>query len=230
MTGMKILIIENDSKISQIENDYLEMAGFNIVIEPDGSKALNMAIRDEIDLVITETNVLSGDGYSICSEIKKVKKIPVIFVSERTSESDIVRAFSNGADDYITKPFKPGELVARVKAHLNVYATLLGKSSKNELITVRGITLDKTARRVFLNGKEKIFTTKEYDLLEFLILHPNKAYSKEDLFRRIWNTESVGDNPTVTVHIKKIREKLGDKTGKNRYIDTVWGVGYRFVN
>ena len=157
--------------------------------------------------------------------------MPIIIVSAKKDDIDKIRGLGLGADDYMTKPFSPGELVARVKAHLAQYERLVGagkRKSENDLIEIRGIKIDKTARRVFVDGEEKIFTTKEFDLLSFLAENPNKVYTKDDLFRTIWGMESVGDIATVTVHIKKIREKLGDVSGDSKYIETIWGVGYRF--
>lgn len=142
---------------------------------------------------------------------------------------DKIRGLGLGADDYITKPFSPSELVARVKAHLARYERLIGSNTvENDVIEIRGIRIDKTARRVWVNGEEKQFTTKEFDLLTFLAEHPNHVFTKEELFREIWDMESIGDIATVTVHIKKIREKIEMNTNKPQYIETIWGVGYRF--
>ncbi|MDE7062154.1 MAG: response regulator transcription factor, partial [Lachnospiraceae bacterium] len=142
---------------------------------------------------------------------------------------DKIHGLGLGADDYITKPFSPSELVSRGKAHLARYERRIGSSvQENELVEIRGIRIDKTARRVWVNGEEKTFTTKEYDLLVFLAQNPNRVFTKEELFREIWEMESVGDIATVTVHIKKIREKIEMDTAKPQYIETIWGVGYRF--
>ena len=150
-------------------------------------------------------------------------------VSAKKDDIDKIRGLGLGADDYITKPFSPSELVARVKAHLARYERLIGSNTvENDVIEIRGIRIDKTARRVWVNGEEKQFTTKEFDLLTFLAEHPNHVFTKEELFREIWDMESIGDIATVTVHIKKIREKIEFNTAKPQYIETIWGVGYRF--
>ena len=151
-------------------------------------------------------------------------------VSAKKDDIDKIRGLGLGADDYITKPFSPSELVARVKAHLSRYERLRGNGGmqENEFIEIRGIKIDKTARRVFVNGEEKILTTKEFDLLTFLASNPNRVFTKEELFKEIWNMDSIGDIATVTVHIKKIREKIELNTAKPQYIETIWGVGYRF--
>ena len=169
------------------------------------------------------------DGFEICGRVREVKNTPIIMVSARKEDIDKIRGLGLGADDYITKPFSPGEMVARVKAHLSRYEKLVGSGkTDNEIIEIRGIRIDRTARKVWVNGEEKSFTAKEFDLLSFLAENPNHVYTKEELFRNIWGMESVGDIATVTVHIKKIREKIEFNTAKPQYIETIWGVGYRF--
>ena len=169
------------------------------------------------------------DGFEICKLIREKKNTPIIMVSAKKEDIDKIRGLGLGADDYMTKPFSPSELVARVKAHLSRYKRLTSAGQEtNEVIEIRDLVIDKTARRVILAGEEKTFTTKEFDLLTFLAEHPNHVYSKEELFKKIWEMESVGDIATVTVHIKKIREKIEENTSKPKYIETIWGVGYRF--
>ena len=169
------------------------------------------------------------DGYEICKKIREQKNIPIIMVSAKKDDIDKIRGLGLGADDYMTKPFSPSELVARVKAHLSRYERLIGTNQKlNDMVEIRGIRIDKTARRVYIDGEERIFTTKEFDLLTFLAENPNHVYTKEELFREIWDMDSIGDIATVTVHIKKIREKIEFDTAKPQYIETIWGVGYRF--
>ena len=169
------------------------------------------------------------DGFEICREIREARDTPILMVSAKKDDIDKIRGLGLGADDYITKPFSPSELVARVKAHLSRYDRLIGTNlHKNDVVKIRGLKIDKTARRVWVNGEETQFTTKEFDLLTFLAENPNHVYSKDELFRQIWNMESIGDIATVTVHIKKIREKIEFDTSKPQYIETIWGVGYRF--
>ena len=169
------------------------------------------------------------DGFDICKLIREKKNTPIIMVSAKKDDIDKIRGLGLGADDYMTKPFSPSELVARVKAHLARYKRLTASGlPENEIIEIRSLKIDKTARRVYIDGKEKTFTTKEFDLLTFLAQHPNHVFSKEELFKEIWEMESVGDIATVTVHIKKIREKIEKSSSKPQYIETIWGVGYRF--
>lgn len=225
----KILIIEDEEAIAELEKDYLEISDFQVQIEQDGRKGLEAALSEDFDLIILDLMLPGIDGYEICKEIRGEKNIPVIMVSAKKDDIDKIRGLGLGADDYMTKPFSPSELVARVKAHLSRYERLIGSSQKqNDVVEIRGIKIDKTARRVYVNGEEKIFTTKEFDLLTFLAENPNHVYKKEELFREIWDMDSIGDIATVTVHIKKIREKIEFDTSNPQYIETIWGVGYRF--
>ncbi len=227
----KILIIEDEKEIADLEKDYLEMNGFEVETFDRGDDGLDAAMKNDYELVVLDLMLPGTDGFDICRKVRAEKNIPIIMVSAKKDDIDKIRGLGLGADDYMTKPFSPGELVARVKAHLAQYERLVGagkRKSENDIIEIRGIKIDKTARRVFVDGEEKIFTTKEFDLLSFLAENPNKVYTKDDLFRTIWGMESVGDIATVTVHIKKIREKLGDVSGDSKYIETIWGVGYRF--
>ncbi|MBQ1172249.1 MAG: response regulator transcription factor [Lachnospiraceae bacterium] len=225
----KILIIEDEEAIAELEKDYLEMSGYEVLIENDGAKGLQAALKENIDLLVLDLMLPGVDGYDICKQVREEKNIPILMVSAKKDDIDKIRGLGLGADDYMTKPFSPSELVARVKAHLSRYERLVGSTQKsNDIVEIRGIKIDKTARRVFINGEEKIFTTKEFDLLTFLAENPNHVFTKDELFREIWDMESIGDIATVTVHIKKIREKIEFDTSKPQYIETIWGVGYRF--
>lgn len=225
----KILIIEDEEAIAELEKDYLEMSGYEVLIENDGTKGLQVALGESIDLLVLDLMLPGVDGYEICKQVREEKNIPILMVSAKKDDIDKIRGLGLGADDYMTKPFSPSELVARVKAHLSRYERLVGSTQKsNDIVEIRGIKIDKTARRVFINGEEKIFTTKEFDLLTFLAENPNHVFTKDELFREIWDMESIGDIATVTVHIKKIREKIEFDTSKPQYIETIWGVGYRF--
>ena len=225
----KILIIEDDMEIADVEKDYLELSGLSVTIRNDGLAGYQEALTNPYDLILLDLMLPGVDGFEICRNIREEKNIPVIMVSAKKDDIDKIRGLGLGADDYMTKPFSPSELVARVKAHLARYERLVGSGiQENEIIEIRGIKIDKTARRVWVNGEEKQFTSKEFDLLTFLAQNPNHVFTKEELFSKIWDMESIGDIATVTVHIKKIREKIEFNTAKPQYIETIWGVGYRF--
>ncbi|MBQ4307963.1 MAG: response regulator transcription factor [Lachnospiraceae bacterium] len=224
-----ILIIEDETAIAELEKDYLELSDFEVETAADGESGLEKAMSMDFDLVILDLMLPGIDGFEVCRRIREAKNIPILMVSARKDDIDKIRGLGLGADDYMTKPFSPSELVARVKAHMARYERLVGAGQPaNDVIEIRGLKIDKTARRVFVDGTEKNFTTKEFDLLTFLAEHPNHVYSKEELFREIWDMDSIGDIATVTVHIKKIREKIEYDTSNPQYIETIWGVGYRF--
>lgn len=225
----KILIVEDEVDIADLEKDYLELSGFEVEIENDGDAGLKRALEEDFDLYILDLMLPGMDGFDICKEIRERKNTPILMVSAKKDDIDKIRGLGLGADDYVTKPFSPSELVARVKAHLARYDRLIGSNAvENDMVEIRGIKIDKTARRVWVNGEEKQFTTKEFDLLTFLAENPNRVFTKEELFQKVWDMESIGDIATVTVHIKKIREKVELDTSKPQYIETIWGVGYRF--
>ncbi|MDD4371997.1 MAG: response regulator transcription factor [Anaerostipes sp.] len=225
----KVLIVEDELSIAELEKDYLELSSFEVEIETDGSKGMHRALHEEFDMVILDIMLPGTDGFEICKQIREKKDIPILMVSAKKEDIDKIRGLGLGADDYITKPFSPSELVARVKAHLARYHRLIANNvQENDIIEIRGLKIDRTARRVYIDGEEKAFTTKEFDLLTFLASHPNRVFTKEELFNKIWDMESLGDIATVTVHIKKIREKIEVNTAKPQYVETIWGVGYRF--
>lgn len=225
----RILIIEDEDSIADLEKDYLELSDFEVEIEHDGQMGLSRSIDDDWNLIILDLMLPGIDGFEICKKIREVKNTPIIIVSAKKDDIDKIRGLGLGADDYMTKPFSPSELVARVKAHLSRYERLVQSGIKsNDIVEIRGLKIDKTARRVWVNGEEKQFTTKEFDLLTFLASNPDRVFSKDEIFRNIWDMDSIGDIATVTVHIKKIREKIEVDSSNPQYIETIWGVGYRF--
>ncbi len=234
----RVLIIEDELAIAELEKDYLELSDFEVVIEQNGSKGCERALEEDFDIFVLDLMLPDMDGFEICKRIREVKNTPILMVSAKKEDIDKIRGLGLGADDYITKPFSPSELVARVKAHINRYESLTEKSSektaKNETIEVGDLKIDRTARRVFVRGEEKNLTSKEFDLLYFLAKNPNHVFPKEELFQQIWDVGPIGENgmvgdiATVTVHIKKIREKIEQDTSNPEYIETIWGVGYRF--
>ena len=225
----RILIVEDEESIADLEKDYLELSNFEGEVANFGDTGVEKGLGGDFDLIILDLMLPGVDGFEICRQIRDQKNTPIIMVSAKKDDIDKIRGLGLGADDYMTKPFSPSELVARVKAHLARYERLIGSNvEENEIIEIRGLKIDKTARRVWVNGEEKTFTTKEFDLLSFLAQNPNHVFTKEELFSKIWDMESIGDIATVTVHIKKIREKIEFNTAKPQYIETIWGVGYRF--
>ena len=224
-----ILIIEDEEAIQGVVKAFLEDEGYNVVLASDGLEGMEKFRECHPDLILLDLMLPGVDGFEICRKVRAEKNTPIIMVSAKKDDIDKIRGLGLGADDYMTKPFSPSELVARVKAHLARYERLIGSGMPaNDIIEIRGLKIDKTARRVWVNGEEKNFTTKEFDLLTFLAQNPNHVFTKEELFREIWDMESIGDIATVTVHIKKIREKIEFNTAKPQYIETIWGVGYRF--
>lgn len=223
----KILIIEDDKSIAELERDYLEAEGFECAIAADGSEGLAAARSDFWNLIILDLMLPGVDGFSICRTLRKETEIPILIVSARKEDIDKIRGLGLGADDYVTKPFSPGELTARVKAHLARYERIKGASQRNQILTIRGLSIDPDTRKVTRNGREISLTGKEFDILHMLMNHPDKVFPKEKIFDRIWE-DRFGDLSTVTVHVRKLREKIEDNPSEPEYIETVWGVGYRF--
>ena len=227
----KILIVEDDITISEVEKGYLEIAGFSVDVADTGTLGLKMALSEDYDLILLDIMLPDYDGFSITKDIRSKKDVPIILVSAKTDELHKLKGLSLGIDDYVTKPFSPNELIARVKAHLNRYEMLKNNaesSQKQEVISVRGLTINTSNRQVYVHGEEVEFTSKEYDLLMLLIGTPNKVFSKSEIFEKVWGFNSDNDLPTITVHIRKLREKIEDEPSEPEYIQTVWGVGYKF--
>ena len=223
----RILIVEDDPDIAAIERDYMELGGLSVQIAPDGTTGLDAALHQPIDLLILDVMLPGVDGFTICKTVRAVKDIPILMVTARGEDVDKIRGFGFGADDYIEKPFSPSVLVARVKAHLAQYARLKPSAETPPLLTVGPLTAEPAARRITKNGVEIPLKNKEYELLLFLMRHPEQVFSREDLYELIWGLESMGDNITVAVHINRLREKIEDVPAQPKLLQTVWGVGYR---
>ncbi|CAG9609723.1 response regulator transcription factor [Pseudoneobacillus rhizosphaerae] len=226
----RILIIEDEKSIAELERDYLEINGYSVDIVLTGDEGLRQALDQPYDLILLDLMLPNIDGFEICKRLRAEKDIPIIMVSAKKEDYDKVRGLGLGADDYLVKPFSPNEMIARVKAHLSRYERLSMRQPQtvNREIFIRGLYIDQASRRVFINNKEVTFTTKEFDLLTFMALNPNQVFSKEQLFEKLWGMESTGDISTVTVHIRKIREKIEQDSSNPQYIETLWGAGYRF--
>lgn len=226
----KILIIEDDPSIGELQRDYLVINGFNVELVASGKEGLNKALTIDYDLIILDLMLPHVDGFEICRQVRAVKEIPILIVSAKKEDIDKIRGLGLGADDYIIKPFSPSELVARAKAHLSRYERLSGnKPVEKKEIRIRGLMIEEASRRVYVNNKEVNLTAKEFELLTFLAKHPNRVFSKEELFELIWGFDLAGDISTVTVHIRKIRGKIEITPANPQYIETVWGAGYRFT-
>lgn len=236
MSKRKILIVEDDQAIAELERDYLEVHGYEVTLRADGIQALEEALEHDYHLIILDIMLPGMDGFDILRRIRETKFIPVLLVSARKEDIDKIRGLGLGADDYVTKPFSPSELVARVKAHLERYDRLTGASAgagsshvrKSRELNIRGLVIQVDARRVLLHGEEVSLTAKEFDLLLFLSDNPDRVYTKDALLDKVWGIENFGDSATVTVHIGKIRDKIQKDPSKHQYIETVWGAGYRF--
>ena len=220
-----ILIIEDDPEIAALERDYLQMAGFEAVLVDNGIDGL--ANTKTADLVILDIMLPGMDGFEVLKRLREVSDIPVILLSARGEDIDKIRGLGLGADDYMQKPFSPGELLARVRAHLSRFERLTSKATK-PVLSVRGLEVDREDRRVYVRGKECSLTPKEFDILLFLMENPNRVFSKEALFEQIWGLEALGDSDTVVVHMRRLREKIEPEPQNPQYIETVWGAGYRF--
>ncbi len=226
----KILIIEDDSAIAELERDYLTINNYQVDVVMDGKEGLEKALSKEYDLFIVDIMLPGMNGFDICRKIREQKETPLLLVSAKKDEIDKIRGLGLGADDYITKPFSPSELVARVSSHMARYERLVGNGEgKNpDIIQIRGLKIDTGTMRVWSNNDEIALTAKELELLIFFAKNPDRVFSKEEIFKEIWNLDSIGDVNTVTVHIKKLREKIELNPSKPQYIETIWGVGYRF--
>lgn len=225
---MRILIIEDDIDIAEMEKDYFILNGYTVAIETDGAKGLNEALTGTYDIVIVDIMLPNKNGYEIVKEIRSQFEIPILVVSAKTEDISKIRGLENGADDYIIKPFSPSELLARVKSHLRRYERLKGKEKDVENIIVRGLEVETISHKVYVSGSEVNLTNKEFELLLFLMQNPNKVFTKENLFDRIWGNESFGETATVSVHIQKLRKKIEKDPTNPEFIETLWGTGYRF--
>lgn len=225
----RILIIEDDEAIAEAEKDYLELSGYQVDVENNGLTGLAKALKTDYDLVILDLMLPGADGFDICQRIREQKNIPLIMITARDEDLMKSRGFELGLDDYITKPFSPNEMVARVKGRLNRYAALTGSGGSGQIIEDAGLAIDLSGRQVYVNGDPVALTTKEFELLTYLMTHPNRVFSKEELFERLWSLDAEGDISTITVHIRRIREKTEYNPSKPTRVVTVWGVGYKYV-
>lgn len=228
MYKSRVLIIEDDPSIARLETDYLEIEGFDVTHCTDGRQGLDIALQTPWDLIILDLMLPGMDGFEICRRLREKLDIPMLVVSARSEDIDKIRALGLGADDYVTKPFSPAELVARVKSHLKRYQRLAGKAVEVDEIITGALSIHLRSHRVHVAGVEIPLTSKEFELLVFLASHPDIVFSREQLFEKIWGLDNYGDIGTIAVHIQKIRKKIEADPASPRFIETVWGAGYRF--
>ena len=224
----QILIIEDDINIAELEKEYLQLNGYKVEIIQDGSQGLKKALMGIYDLILVDLMLPGKDGYEIVREVRERYEIPIIIVSARSEDIDKIKGLGFGADDYLTKPFSPSELAARIKSHMIRYERLSGNRPQFSVISHKALEIRTDSHKVFVNGKEVILTTKEYELMIFLASNPNIVFTKDQLFDKIWGEEYYGDTATVAVHIQKLRKKIERDPGNPEYIETLWGTGYRF--
>ncbi|MCL9662341.1 response regulator transcription factor [Paenibacillus hunanensis] len=226
-----ILIIEDDEAIAAIERDYLEINNFAVQIADNGITGAELALSGRFDLILLDLMLPGEDGFSVCRRLREKLDIPILMVTAKQEDIDKIRGLGLGADDYIVKPFSPNELVARVKSNLAQYARLKGnleQSARGGNIEIGPFLINIDAHRAYLNGQELELKKKEFELLHFLAINSNIVFSKDALYERIWGLDSIGDSATVAVHINRLRDKIEADPGNPRYIQTVWGAGYRF--
>lgn len=224
----KILIIEDDIDIAEIERDYLGISGCEAEIETDGVSGLNTALKGGFDLILLDIMLPKMDGFSVCRRLREKLDIPILMVTAKKEDIDKIRGLGLGADDYIVKPFSPSELAARVKANLAAYERLKNPQDTHSEINIGSIRINTGSHRVFVKDKEVPLKNKEYELLLFLVTNADMIFDKETLYEKIWGMDAVGDNATVAVHINRLREKIEDDPSNPHYIETVWGAGYMF--
>ncbi|MDD6604184.1 MAG: response regulator transcription factor [Eubacteriales bacterium] len=225
----RILIVEDDENILQLEKDYLEAGNFLVDTATNGIEGLNKATDNKYDLLLLDIMLPGVDGLVICSEIRKTSNVPILLASAKGDDIDKIRGLGLGADDYIVKPFSPGELVARVIAHIKRYERLTAtKEEVTDIISIGNVKIDKRSRQVTVDQNEVALTNKEFDLITVLAENPNRVFSKEELFDSIWKYDSMGCTSTVTVHVNRVRDKLHAIDPACPFINTIWGKGYRF--
>ena len=225
----KILIVEDDRDIAAIERDYLELNNYQVEIAGDGVSGLERGLSGSFDLILLDLMLPGMDGFAVCQKLRENIDVPILMVTARREDIDKIRGLGLGADDYIEKPFSPSVLVARVKAHLARYERLTGdRRNRKAELQAGGLRLNTETRRVYVDGQEVELKNREYELLYFLMLHMDMVFSREELYEKIWGLEAMGDNATVAVHINRIRDKIEQDPSHPRYIQTVWGAGYRF--
>ncbi|WP_100371747.1 response regulator transcription factor [Bacillus sp. FJAT-45037] len=224
-----ILVVEDEIEISRIISEYLVREGYEVTTAHDGEEGLRLFQEVRPQLVLLDLMLPRIDGFEVCRNIREKSEVPVIIISARQSDIDKIHSLGLGADDYVTKPFSTLELVARVKSQLRRYNRYYKKQRVNEILLFEGLTINFNQRTVKQDGEPVVFTLKEFELLCVLARSPGQVFSKEQLYQQVWGQDGADDIRTVTVHIKNVRHKLGEGSRHPRFIDTVWGIGYKFI-
>ena len=222
MEKRKILVVDDESRMRKLVRDFLVKQNYEVLEAGDGEEALDLFFADkEIALVILDVMMPKMDGWQVCREIRQYSKVPMIMLTAKSDEQDELQGFELGVDEYITKPFSPKILVARVEAILR----RTGRIASEDVITAGGIELNKAAHQVLIDGKDVELSYKEFELLTYFMENQGLALSREKILNHVWNYDDFGDARTIDTHVKKLRSKLGDK---GEMIRTVWGLGYKF--
>jgi two-component system, OmpR family, response regulator VicR len=228
MQREKIMVVDDEKAIAELLKDYLEEEQFDVIICSDGEQAITLFRQCQPQLAILDIMLPKLSGMEVCRIMRSESTIPIIMLSAKKSEADKIIGLGLGADDYVVKPFSPGEVVARVKAQLRRCNQLSVPTEKSELLKFNGLEIDLKAYEVKVNSIPTNLSAKEFEVLRFFALHPNQVLTREQIFENIWGFDDYGDINTVTVHIKKVREKIEEDPSNPHYIKTVWGVGYKF--
>jgi DNA-binding response OmpR family regulator len=222
----RILIVDDETMVREVLARYLERAGFHVDTAADGQEALEIASRRRPDLVVLDLMLPRVDGFDVLRGIRQEGDVPVVMLTARGEEVDRIVGLEVGADDYVAKPFSPREVVARIRAVLR--RTTTEPAGVRPPTTIGGLEIDRDRRVVRRDGREVVLTRKEYDLLELLASHPGRTFTRTELLERVWDFAWDGDSSTVTVHVRRLRQKIEEDPSKPRHLLTVWGVGYRF--
>ena len=224
----RILIIEDEKALASLLSDYLSADGLEVESRADGASGLEAALSGSFDLVLLDLMLPVMDGFEVCRRLRAERDVPVLILSARREDGDKIRGLGIGADDYVIKPFSPAELVARVKSHLSRYERLTGRARADRWISDGSLSVNVEARRVKRNDAEVMLTAKEFDLLLLFIRNPDRAFTRGEIYSRIWGDDLYVDPSNIAVHVRRLREKIEDDPSEPRHIETVWGVGYRW--
>lgn len=226
MDKATILVVDDEKEIRDLIEIYLKNEGYSVITAEDGLQALEIAKNSKIHLIILDIMIPSIDGIQVCKRVREYLDVPIIMLSAKSEDNDKILGIITGADDYVTKPFNPLELVVRVKAQLRRYLKTYVVPKNNEIV-IDDLVINSKTHRVYILGKEIKFTFKEFEILKLLAENRDVVFSSRNIYESVWKEEFYESDSTIMTHIKNIREKLGDKVKNPKYIKTVWGVGYK---